>query len=61
MSSYQRYARALGYLGLVEMVRAPADPEVRKLLQLWRRLDEMPEARKELLLVMRAYLDAKGA
>jgi uncharacterized protein YjiS (DUF1127 family) len=61
VSSYVRYARARGYRSLIEMFRAPADPELRRLLQLWRRLDEYPQERKELLQIIRDYLDAKGA
>jgi transcriptional regulator with XRE-family HTH domain len=61
VSTYARYARALGYRNLIELFRAPADPELRRLLQLWRRLDEYPQERKELLQIIRDYLDARGA
>jgi transcriptional regulator with XRE-family HTH domain len=61
LSTLVRYARALGYRNLIELFRAPADPELRRLLQLWRRLDEYPQERKELLQIIRDYLDAKGA
>jgi transcriptional regulator with XRE-family HTH domain len=47
VSSYVRYARALGYRSLIELFRAPADPQLRKLLRLWAMLDD--EERNDVL------------
>jgi transcriptional regulator with XRE-family HTH domain len=40
LSTLVRYARALGYRSLIELFRAPADPQLRKLLRLWALLDD---------------------
>jgi transcriptional regulator with XRE-family HTH domain len=40
LSTLALYARALGYRSLIELFRAPADPQLRKLLRLWALLDD---------------------
>jgi transcriptional regulator with XRE-family HTH domain len=47
LSTLVRYARALGYRSLIDLFRAPADPQLRKLLRLWSVLDD--EERKDVL------------
>lgn len=40
LSQYDKYAKGLGYRNIVEMFRAPADAQTRKLLRLWAALDD---------------------
>jgi transcriptional regulator with XRE-family HTH domain len=57
VSTYVKYARALGYRGLLDVFRAPADPQLRKLLMLWRRLEGLPGAQTELLQLMKGFVE----
>lgn len=56
VEQYDRVAKALGFRDALEMLRAPGDPIMRRLMRYWPLLDD--GARRDVLAQVKAMIDA---